>query len=48
MHNYDEDYNEKFTSKDTSSAIYSNWVSEMKKIAKQNMAMMLYDNHVNE
>ena len=45
-HTYDKDYDEKLTSKDTS-AIYSDWVSEMKRIDKQKMAMMLYDNYVN-
>ena len=46
MHSYNEDYNEKLTRKDTSSAIYSDWVSEMKRITKQKMVMMLHDNHV--
>ena len=45
-HTYDEDYDEKLTSEDIS-AIYSDWVSEMKRIDKQKMAMMLYDNYVN-
>ena len=32
------------TSEDT--AVYSDWVSEMKRIDKQKVAMMSYDNYV--
>ena len=42
---YDEDYEGALTSEDTS-AIYSDWVSEMKRIDKQKMTVMLYDNYV--
>ena len=45
-HIYDEDYDEKLTSEDIS-AIYSDWFSEMKRIDKQKMAVMLYNNYVN-
>ena len=41
----DEDYEGAITCKDTS-AIYSDWLSDMKRIDKQKMAMMLYDNYV--
>ena len=41
----DEEYKGTLTSEDTA-AIYSDWVSEMKRIDKQKVAMMLYDNYV--
>ena len=41
----DDDYEGALTSEDTT-AIYSDWISEMKRIEKQKVAMMLYDNFV--
>ena len=41
----DEDYMERLTSEDTA-AIYSDWLSEMKRTDKQKVAVMLYDNYV--
>ena len=41
----DEDYEGELTGEGIS-AIYSDWISEMKRIDKQKMAMMLYDNYV--
>lgn len=42
---HDEDYEGALTSENRS-AIYNDWISEMKRIDKQKMAMMLYDDYV--
>jgi len=41
----DNDYEGTLTSEDTI-VIYSDWISEMKRIEKQKVTMMLYDNFV--
>ena len=41
----DEDYEGTPTNEDTA-AIYSDWISDMKRVDKQKMAMMLYDSYV--
>ena len=43
----DEDYKGMLTSEDTA-AIYSDWISNMERVDKQKMAMMLYDNYVEQ
>ena len=42
---YDADHEGALTSEDIS-AIYSDWINEMKRIDKQKMTMLLYDNYV--